>query len=191
MIRNIQKKDILQVAKLHKKNLPSFLAEYSISFIEKFYNFQLNKESELLLGEFDESQLLGFVFGTNDVEKLYAEFIRLNRFYFYFETLKTLLLHPRYLVLFLKKAVSKPNFTSNCKRQLVYIVVDPTQGKKGIGKNLVTALETAWNGVDYYELEVESQNNAYDFYLRNGFFLVHEYNNWVEKKFLLGKQIRP
>lgn len=189
MIRQLTEKDIADVAKIHKEILPSFLTEFPLSFIEKFYHFQIKRENQVLLGAFEKEKLVGFVFGTDDVEKLYDHFIQKNKIYFYFQTLKTLLFNPKYFFLFVGKFLSK-SFVSPCKRQLVYIAVDPKTGKKGFGRALLEALEIEWKDHSYYELEVESENKAYDFYKKNGFFLVHESNNWVEKKFLLGKDLK-
>lgn len=189
MILELEEKHIAEVAKIHKENLPSFLTEFPLSFIEKFYHLQITRKNQLLLGHFQDEKLAGFVFGTDDVEKLYDDFIEEKEFYFYFNTFKTLLFHPKYLVLFLGKAISK-SFVSDCKRQLVYIAVDQKIGKKGIGSQLLIALEEHWKNEKYYELEVESRNEAFQFYTKKGFHLVHEYNNWVEKKYLLGKNLK-
>lgn len=188
MIIKLKAEHISQVAKIHKKNLPSFLTEYPQSFIEKFYYFQIQRENQLLLGKIENGKLLGFVFGTDNVEKLYDHFISENKAYFYMNTFKTLLFHPKYFLLFAAKFFSK-SFVSECKRQLVYIAVDQNLKTKGIGSELLQAFEEKWKEVNYYELEVESENKAYDFYLRKGFHIVHQYNNWVEKKYLLGKYL--
>ncbi|MCU7614261.1 GNAT family N-acetyltransferase [Chryseobacterium sp. GMJ5] len=188
MIKELSEKDLFQVAKIHKENLPSFLTEYPLSFIEKFYYFQIKRENQLLLGKIENGKLLGFVFGTDNVEKLYDNFISENKSYFYMNTFKTLLFHPKYFLLFAAKFFSK-SFVSECKRQLVYIAVDQNLKTKGIGSELLQAFEEKWKGLNYYELEVESKNKAFDFYLKKGFYIVHQYNNWVEKKYLLGKYL--
>ena len=84
MILKLEEKHIVEVAKIHKENLPSFLTKFPLSFIEKFYHLQISRKNQLLLGVFENEQLAGFVFGTDDVEKLYDDFIQDNRFYFYF-----------------------------------------------------------------------------------------------------------
>lgn len=188
MILNIQEQHISQVAKLHQENLPSFLSEYPLSFIEKFYHQQLKRNKQLLLGDFEDGELRGFVFGTDHVENLYKDFITDHQFYFYFQTICTLFFNPKYILLFASKFVSK-KYVSRCKRQLVYIAVDAHAGKKGVGTSLLKALEEEWKDMKYYELEVEANNKAFCFYKKNGFFLVHEYNNWIEKKYLLGKNL--
>lgn len=188
MIRPLTQQDIQSLAKLHKEILPSFLSVFPLSFIETFYKSQLEKRDQLLLGFFEEDRLVGFVFGTHDVEKLYLHFISENKAYFYTQTLCSLIKNPKYILLFASKIFAKP-FHSDCKRQLVYIGVDKTAKQKGIGSQLIAALEQDWKGVKYYELEVEKNNPAFNFYKKHGFTLVHEYNHWVEKKWLLGKNI--
>ena len=189
MILKLEEKHIVEVAKIRKENLPSFLTKFPLSFIEKFYHLQISRKNQLLLGVFENEQLAGFVFGTDDVEKLYEDFIQENKFYFYFNTFKTLLFNPKYLLLFLGKFLAK-TYVSPCKRQLVYIAVDSKTAKKGFGISLLKAFEKEWEQFGYYELEVESKNSAFNFYKKNGFFLVHEANNWVEKKYLLGKNLK-
>ena len=88
MILELEEKHIAEVAKIHKENLPSFLTKFPLSFIEKFYHLQISRKNQLLLGVFENEQLAGFVFGTDDVEKLYEDFIQENKFYFYFNNNK-------------------------------------------------------------------------------------------------------
>ncbi|WP_124639569.1 MULTISPECIES: GNAT family N-acetyltransferase [Amniculibacterium] len=188
MIKEIAENDIHQLALLHKRILPSFLSTFSISFITKFYKCQLERDNQLLIGYFEQDKLIGFVFGTDDVNLLYSEFINQNKFYFYTQTLISFLKNPKYLLLFLAKFTSE-SFTSTCQRQLVYIGVDNKTKQKGIGSQLLKYFENQWKEFGYYELEVESENPALQFYKRNNFKIVHTYNNWVEKKLLMGKTL--
>ena len=52
MILELEEKHIAEVAKIHKENLPSFLTEFPLSFIEKFYHLQITRKNQLLLGHF-------------------------------------------------------------------------------------------------------------------------------------------
>lgn len=188
MIKKIEHKHIPQVAKIHKENLPSFLTAFPLSFIEKFYKAQLTKEQNLFIGSFEGDRLEGFVFGTDHVDELYNSFIAENKLYFLRNVARTFLLHPRYLLLFSAKFFKKA-YVSDCKRQLVYITIDKKIGKKGIGSKLLHAFDESWKKFGYYELEVESDNPAFNFYKKNGFFTIHESNNWIEKKILMGKNL--
>ena len=76
MIKKLERKHIPEVATVHKGNLPSFFSEFPLSFIEKFYEMQFRRKNQLLLGAFVNEQLVGFVFGTDDVEKLFNDFIK-------------------------------------------------------------------------------------------------------------------
>ena len=82
MIKKISKSEIKELAVLHQQVLPSFLSVFPLSFIEKFYTSQLARDGQLILGYFNEDKLVGFVFGTNNVEELYKDFINKNKFYF-------------------------------------------------------------------------------------------------------------
>ena len=44
--------------------------------------------------------------------------------------------------------------------------------------------------VDYYEMEVDVKNPGHKFQFKNGAFVVHELNNIIEKKLLLGKHLK-
>lgn len=186
MIKPIEKQHIKQIAKIHKENLPSFLTAYSLSFIERFYDQQLGKENHLFLGDFDGDILQGFVFGADNVDLLYSDFIMKHKIYFYLNTILAFLNAPKYIMIFGAKFFSK-QYESNCKRQLVYITSDKKLGKKGVGTRLLRAFEENWEKYGYYELEVDVKNDAKQFYEKNDFVLVHEYKNWLEKKLLMGK----
>ncbi|GAB0155128.1 hypothetical protein CHRYSEOSP005_03880 [Chryseobacterium sp. Alg-005] len=188
MIIKLNQSHIPQIAKIQKTNLPSFLSAYPLKFIETFYEFQLKQNDYILLGEMEGSQLLGFVFGTYDVEKLYDTFIDRKKGYFIWNTFITLIFNPKYLLLIFAKYFTK-QYSSDCKTQLVYIATDKSMKNKGIGKKLLQAFEKELKNTEYYELEVESNNDANHFYNKNGFFIVHTYNNFFEKKYLMGKKI--
>lgn len=192
MIRNIDGKDIKQVAEIHKKFLPSIISFYSSNFIEEFYRHHLSSKSEtrIFLGYFDEEKLLGFVFGTHQLDLLFDDFLKKNRPYFTKETLKALVKHPVYFIHLFGKVFQKTT-ENQSQSQLVYIVVDQILGQKGIGKILLESFEKeARNSVDYYELEVEKNNPALGFYQKNGFITVSELNGILEKKYLLGKHLK-
>lgn len=192
MIRTITEKDTKQVAEIHKKFLPSIISFYSLGFIEKFYTHHLHSENKtrIFLGYFEEEKLLGFVFGTHQLDLLFDNFLKENRLYFIKETLKALLGHPIYFVHLFGKIFQK-TAGSQSQSQLVYIAVDQKLSKKGIGKTLLEHFEReAKKTVDYYELEVEQNNPALGFYQKNDFITVSELNGILEKKYLLGKHLK-
>lgn len=192
MIRTIAEKDIKQVAEIHREFLPSIISFYSLGFIEKFYCHHLHSanDTRIFLGYFEGEKLLGFVFGTHQLDLLFDNFLKENRLYFMKETLKALLSHPIYFVHLFGKVFQKTT-ESQSQSQLVYIAADQTVGKKGIGKALLEHFEKeAKKTVDYYELEVEQNNPALGFYQKNDFITVSELNGILEKKYLLGKHLK-
>lgn len=192
MIQEITEKDLNQVAEIHKKFLPSIIAYYSVDFIEKFYKNHLLSENEtrIFLGEFNGENLLGFVFGTHQLDLLFDDFLQNNKSFFIKETMKALLKHPIYFIHLLGKVFQK-KIPNQCQSQLVYIVVDRTSNIKGVGKMLLESFEVeAKKSVNYYELEVEKNNPAFGFYQKNNFVMVSEINGILEKKFLLGKHLK-
>ena len=123
------------------------------------------------------------------MNKLFDDFINENKTFFITETLKSLIAHPIYFVHFIGKIFCKKT-SSNCQTQLVYIVVDSKKNGRGIGKKLIESFEeSVKKNVDYYELEVEKNNPALQFYLKNNFKIVEEINSILEKKYLLGKRL--
>lgn len=192
MIKDVTKKDVRQVAEIHKNFLPSIISFYSLDFIEKFYFHHLssNKEQRIFLGYFEEGDLLGFVFGTHQLDLLFDTFLKTNRFYFIKESLKALVKHPIYFVHLLGKVFQRTAETQS-QSQLVYIAVDQSYSKKGVGKMLLEGFEKeAKKSVDYYELEVEKNNPALSFYQKNNFVTVSELDGILEEKFLLGKDLK-
>jgi ribosomal protein S18 acetylase RimI-like enzyme len=177
MIKDITEQDIAQVAEIHKKFLPSIISFYSLHFIEKFYLHHLyfDEKNRIFIGYFDGRKVLGFVLGTYKLDRLFADFLKKNRYYFVTETLKALLKHPEYFVHLFGKIFQ----------------VDQLYGKQGIGKKLLEGFEKeAMKSISYYELEVEKNNPALGFYKKNNFKTVSALNGILEKKFLLGKDLK-
>ena len=191
MIKKIVEKDLKQVAEIHKKFLPSIISYYSSGFIEKFYKHHLfsKKESCIFLGYFEGENLLGFVFGTHELDLLFDDFLKNNRISFIKETFLALMKNPVYFVHLVGKIFQK-TMPNQSQSQLVYIAVDQKTGKKGIGSQLLNSLEEHWKNEKYYELEVEKNNPAFGFYQKNNFITVSELNSVLEKKYLLGKHLK-
>lgn len=186
MIIKITKDDIKEVAEIHKSNLPSILGNYPLSFIEKFYKYQLDDDN-IILGYKSSEKLLGFAFGTYNVDKIYDNFIAENRLYFIINTLFVVIKNPRILLFFVAKFFKK-QYVSPCKVQFVYMSLRKENEGSGIGYLLCLEFEKHLK-TDYYELEVDEKNPALKFHLRNKCFIVNEYNNFIEKKYLLGKKL--
>lgn len=193
MIIDITEKDIKDVAYIHKNFLPSIICFYSLVFIEKFYNFHLQDKSEkkIFKGYKLNNRLVGFVFGMDNVENLFNKFIRSNVIFFIKETIIALLSHPQYLYFIITKIFER-NETDKSNIQLVYIAVNKNIGIKGVGSTLLFDFEKELRNYDcyYYELEVEQNNTAFEFYRKNNFFIVKQIKNPLEKKFLLGKKLK-
>lgn len=192
MIKEILEKDLKQVAEIHKKFLPSIISYYSSDFIEGFYKYHLisKKESCIFLGYFEGENLLGFVFGTHELDLLFDDFLKNNRISFIKETFLALMKNPVYFVHLVGK-IFQETMPNQSQSQLVYIAVDKNYNKKGIGKLLLEGFEKeAKKSVNYYELEVEKNNPAFGFYQKNNFITVSELNSVLEKKYLLGKHLK-
>lgn len=192
MIVLLNEEHVSQVAKIHKNNLPSLLALYSARFIEDFYKHHLAKKNDtIFIGFEQENVIVGFVFGTYDIKDMFGSFISKNKVCFFTETLKTLMKHPKYLLYILQNFFTKNDTSKDSETQLVYLAVDHHFEKKGIGKILLESFEkTVFKEKSYYELEVEQNNLALNFYKKNDFFVVREINNILEQKYLMGKNLK-
>lgn len=192
MIVNLKKEDVSNVVEIHKKNLPSLINYYSDDFIHKFYGHHLNKgEKTILVGYKENNQLQGFVFGTFDIEDMFGTFISENKGYFIGQTLLTLIKNPKYLLYIFQSFFSKGFQKGDSATQLVYIAVDKKHKGSGIGKKLLEGFESELNKTkNYYELEVEQNNPALEFYKSKNFKIIREINNILEKKYLMGKFLK-
>ena len=191
MILPILPEDLAEIAKIHKENLPSLLAHYPVEFIERFYMHQLKKKSSVFIGFKTKDEPAGFIFGTTDLQALFKSFIAEDRKYFIQETCKVLLKKPRYFLYLAESFLGKKSNSEDSSTQLVYIATKKSKEKKGIGKQLLETFEAEMKSrADLYELEVEQNNPALGFYQKNGFYVVREINNILEKKFLMRKNLK-
>jgi len=191
MIEFLSKNDAAAIARIHKENLPGILSIYPVSVLKEFYELQLSNASKnFALGFFENRKLQGFVFGTYRVDEIFNDYIKSAFYYYLFQTFVSFLKNPKLLVYYLKAFFSKKR-SSFCPVQLVYIAVDQNSKKKGIGQQLLDAFENelSRNNINYFELEVEQNNPALRFYRKNNFETILEINNWMEEKFLLGKEL--
>lgn len=192
MIFNLTKEDLTDVVNIHKNNLPSLINFYTNDFIEKFYLHHLRKEDDtVLVGYKEGGELYGFVFGTLDVEDMFGSFTSQNKTYFIKQTLLALIKHPKYLLYIFQSFFAKGFQQGDSKIQLVYIAVDQKRKGLGIGKKLLEGFEQELKKTkDYYELEVEQNNSALQFYTSKNFKIIREINNILEKKYLIGKKLK-
>lgn len=192
MIVNLLKEDLPEVVRIHRNNLPSLINFYTADFIRKFYLHHLNKGNEtVLVGFKEDGELCGFVFGTSDIEDMFGSFTAQNKLYFIKNTLLALLKHPKYLFYIFQSFVSKGFQKGDSKTQLVYIAVDAKYKGNGVGKKLLEGFEDELRkSQNYYELEVEQNNPALDFYKSKNFKIIRQINNILEKKYLMGKSLK-
>lgn len=191
MILNLTKEDIKQVVNIHKNNLPSLINFYTHDFIEKFYLHHLQKADDtILVGYKEEGKLHGFVFGTLDINDMFGSFISQNKTYFVTQTFLALLKHPKYLLYIFQSFLAKGFQQGDSTTQLVYVAVEQKYKGSGIGKKLLEGFEQELiKTKNYYELEVEQNNPALQFYKSKGFKVIREMNNILEKKYLMGKHL--
>lgn len=192
MIVKLTSSDVSKVVHIHKNNLPSLINFYNYEFIEKFYIHHLNKQDEtILIGYKENSELLGFVFGTLNIKDMFGSYMAKNKTYFIKHTFWAILKNPKYLLYIFQKFFSKDSQQDDSQVQLVYIAVENKYKSLGIGKKLLSGFEAELQKVkSYYELEVEQNNPAFSFYKSQNFTVVREINSILEKKFLMRKNLK-
>lgn len=190
MIKLINKQHIEEVAKIHKENLPSILTYYPLSAIKRFYKVQFDN-NEILIGYESHGKIVGFAFGTENVDHVFPNFISSNRTQFLIDTTKAIFTNPKLIFFFLNKMFSKTE-SSDCKAHFVYMSLNKELKGSGIGFLLTKEFEKILKerNLISYEFEVEANNPAMRFHLKNKSVIVKEVNNLLERKFIFRKDLK-
>lgn len=167
-VNNLQKKQIPQVAEIHKKVLSSgFIATLPVNFLEKFYCALLESQETFTLVATNNLKVLGFVTCTTAPKNL----PKLLLMHLWKEIIFEILKNP---LLFFKFSGSLfyPNFTGK-KRicEILSIAVIQDARGHGLGTKLVSKakLEFKRRGFKYFQLSVrDSMKEANNFYQKIG-----------------------
>lgn len=179
MTRNMTKEDLDEVVQIHIKAFQGFfLTLLGKNFLYSLYeNFIIDEFSICLVAEKD-SIIKGFVVGNLKPDVLFRKMLFQKGYLYLLHSVKALFKSP---VLVLKKLLyalryrgERPNGYANAAI-LSSLGVDPGEGSKGTGSDLVRAFckEAFLKGSDVVYLTTDKFDNdiVNSFYIKNGFKL--------------------
>lgn len=173
-IRLANKKDIADVARLHKEFMGGFLNSLGIHFLKLFYQFIITSKSSFCVVAEVDKKIIGFVSGTTSINKFYKEFLKKNLFRV------GIILFPKLLNPKFSRKIFEALFYSRKKDldlpngELLNIVVEKGYRNKGIGKKLFNELEKEFKNRNIYKFKVITNILACKFYEKVGCILHSE-----------------
>jgi ribosomal protein S18 acetylase RimI-like enzyme len=184
MIHKAALSDSFKIAEIHQTELKdSFLAALGESFLQKLYNFLIEKE--IVFVERNKEQVVGFISGSNETSGLIKRFILYNPTNLFYLIIYNLG-RPSLLKKLIETAIVPSKFSKKDtignelpNTELLSIAVDSTQHKKGSGSKLLLALETefkSYNITNYKVIAGEKLVSANRFYQKHGFRKVTQMN---------------
>lgn len=168
MIKSLTISDIPQVAKIHHRELPGFLSELGIVFLEHFYKESLYIPEIFTLVEKKNDQILGLVSGITTVKGLYKKIIFRDLPGFGILFLSYIITHPIQIVKMVK-ILMYPGFMEDIP-ELLIIAVSKGHQKKGIGKKLFHEITRQFRkrGIKKFKISVYERMPANGFYKKIG-----------------------
>jgi ribosomal protein S18 acetylase RimI-like enzyme len=165
------------IAKVHTSaySKDHFTSTFNYEKLKEYNRFLINN-SDLSLVAVDDGRVVGFVISGETVSRGVKEFTHKNRLYLIYK----LMLRPDFLAakvygkLKSRASQSGPAVT---RYRLLSIATDASAQSKGVGKQILAALEDELRGrgLANYGLSVRLDNpRAVQFYRRNGFVVEKE-----------------
>ncbi len=170
MIALAQKKDAIKIAAIHKKEIKQgFLSSLPLVFLEKLYICVI--ENDFCIVATENNDVIGFVAGTKNINKLYSYFFK--KYFLY----SAIILLPK--ILNIKKIFETLLYPKkdDIEPELLTIAVKNEFQGKGVAKEMFDAfvLEMKKYNVKTFKVLVgEDLKPAINFYERNGFKFLKE-----------------
>jgi len=170
MIALAQKKDAIQIAAIHKKEIKQgFLSSLPLAFLEKLYICII--ENDFCIVAIENSQVVGFVAGTKNIGKLYSYFLK--RYFIY----SVIILLPK--ILNIKKIFETLFYPKkeDIEPELLTIAVKSDFQGKGLARQMFEAFVSEMKKRDVKVFKVlvgEDLKPAISFYESSGFKFVKE-----------------
>jgi ribosomal protein S18 acetylase RimI-like enzyme len=182
VIVRLGREHVKDVALLHRQSLTGLLTNLGLPAIRAFYNGCVKTETAIGFVYLDDNELLGFVLGSVQPDKLKTEALRENPVDTLVGMSVGIVKRPSSL-LWLMKSFGGPDEGSYnpSAPELTYLAVAPETRGKGVGKQLVDAFTNAMrnSGASAYELSVDEDNSqAISFYERVGFVQSSRYKEF-------------
>lgn len=167
----------LEIARLHKNGITKgFLSQQSNEFLSALYKHLI--KNEIVFTAKYNNEVVGFVAGTITTSGLFKSFLFKNIL-----LLMKFAFSNIFSMNFVKKSFetffAPMRLRSEAGKEmpeLLSIVVDRKMAGKGVGKELVKKLDSAFSsrGVKKYKVVVGSELEANNFYKKNGFEKIGE-----------------
>lgn len=192
MIKRLTSKDCLAITKIHMSSLAGdFLPSLGFNFLKTFYDGVIGKGGVYGFGVFENGKVLGFVVGTTDSSKFFAQALKAHFLKLSLLLTVRLIKNPTLIknvletLRYSKKAVGP-------KAELVVIAVDEDYQGRGIGKLLVEALESAFRKerIRRYKLTVHADKKAVGFYEHLGYSRISTFSLYGKMWFVYEKETR-
>ena len=188
-IRFIKKHEIVQVVSIHKKAFNDFfLTQLGDKFLWLYYYSVSKNKKGILIGYYEDENLLGFSCATYLSRGFYKDLIKENLVKFGIIGIKLIFTKPGSLLRILK------NFSKNNKSinddgnyaELLSIGVDPGIQGSGIGKQLLSEIENQLveNEINLLSLTTDYYKNdkAIGFYKSLGYEIMYEFIAFPNRK---------
>ena len=182
-IRIAQEKDFTDIANLHINSIKTgFLSELGVSFLTKLYKSINNQKGSIVLVSETHESICGFIAGSVNTSHLYKK-VLIKDFFIFILPLSKFIFSPNMLLKMYETVAYGLNKQSNYRQnspsaELLSIAVSDSKRGKGIGKELLAALEEYFNkcGVKQYKVVTFSEDKCSNsFYISSEFILTHQF----------------
>ncbi|GAI01963.1 unnamed protein product [marine sediment metagenome] len=172
IIRLAQKNESWQIAEIHKKEIKKgFLSSLKKSFLEKLYSAIIESQFSFCIVAQEKDQVIGFVAGTTNIDKLYSYFLKK----YFFQSVFVLL--PKIFSFKSLKKIFETLFYPQKEKKLPkaeFLTIALKKGFQGqeIGSQMLQKfiLEMKSKKVEVFKVIVgEELKPAIKFYEKNGF----------------------
>jgi ribosomal protein S18 acetylase RimI-like enzyme len=196
MLQKSDKKYASAIARIHRARIPGGLAVLPRFAFAALYRSLIKDRRNGIFVRLDEDVVSGFVFGTVDDSAMYRRAVIRSAF----EVVLGLLivgLRPGRLLYFIRTALSARQVLARgsgetTNAHLVAIAVQPGVEKRGVGRELVTSLESWFSSrsVRSYKVMTNNSNHvAREFYRSCGFTEVGRQRHFPEEQVLFLKYL--
>ena len=182
------KKIIEQIVKIHMETFEGFFLTFmGKGFLKQMYSSYVRHDKSNILVATDENVVVGFLAYSEDMSGLYKHMIKRRLIPFAWYSLGAFFRKPK-VFMRLIRAFLKPSESTRAENyiELASIGVDPQTKGQGIGTKLIETLknEVDFSVFEYITLETDVENNegANKFYLKNGFRIEREFETREGRK---------